>query len=552
MFLTRRSGIPLYAVLILASLALLWPGVWEATGLSGKDEYFLGLRTPLEMMARQDWLVPFLDGVPRIRKPPLLYWIGAASYETFGVSLTSARSITVCFAALLVIATAGIARRLMPRPELAWLPAAILLACLGLHTEGRRFMLDIPVVALATTAFWVWLIWLDKRQTRWLPLLTLLLAAAFMVKGPVAFLFFLGGVVALLSQQNQPGLQSYRITLSETREHLPALLLHLLGLIALCAPWFWVVRQHYPDAVQAVVADELESRQFLTLTPGIVFGLLNISLPWFFVFWASLWRQRHLTGLPRLLILWFAIVFLPFLFLKSFDRYLLGALVPLALLTAHALETSSKRPVWAFRSGLAVALLIGGGLALFSFWFGLPGSLWLLPTALYLLWAWGFPRRRAVLHLLAAPALYWLSLLWGVFPGLGIGAIPPALVEAAKTQAVAFYDGPQPALLPILSGQVHRHYPRLDDASVEHLAQNHTPVYLEETALPALTRDAQAAGHHLSEAACYQALVTHGSGLRFARPGSQWADWQTAFQTHDLTPLKTTVCAVTLRPGAKP
>ena len=76
---------------------MLMPGIQEATGLTGKDEFFLGLRTPMEMIEGDHWLVPFLDGAPRIRKPPLLYWLGRASYEIFGVSLASARLIVANF-----------------------------------------------------------------------------------------------------------------------------------------------------------------------------------------------------------------------------------------------------------------------------------------------------------------------------------------------------------------------------------------------------------------------------------------------------------------------
>ena len=37
-------------LLFLLALAVLAPGIWEATGLTGKDEFFLGLRTPMEMI----------------------------------------------------------------------------------------------------------------------------------------------------------------------------------------------------------------------------------------------------------------------------------------------------------------------------------------------------------------------------------------------------------------------------------------------------------------------------------------------------------------------
>lgn len=542
-----RSRI-IYLLLAVLTLLALVPGIWEPTGLSGKDEYFLGLRTPMEMMTRQEWLVPFLDGAPRIRKPPLLYWLGRGSYELFGISLSSARLVTILFSALLVMATAGIARRLLPRPDQAWLAAGVLLSCLGLHTEGRRFMLDIPVVALATTAFWLWLIWREKGKTGWLTLSTLCLAAGFMVKGPVVFLVYLGGIVATMRHEHQRRLAAPPL---KSSAFILLILLHLALLAALCAPWFMVVRQLYPEAVEAVVADEVGSRQFMTLTPGIIFGLLNISLPWFFVFWAAVVRRKNLAPIAKPLIFWFLITFVPFLFLKSFDRYLLGSLVPLALLLALLLDTPSQRPVWAFRAGLSVALLLGVGLSSFSAWFGLSGWWWLLLPMVYLIWAWVLPNRRAVVHLLAAPATYWVALLWGVFPGLGVGHIPADIVADAKTHSVAFYDGPQPAMLPILSAQAHRHYAQLSLDDFTHLGN--TPIFAEEAAFQRLFNQANAAGITLKESRCFLTLASHGSGIRFIKPGATRADWQEAFVRHDLSPLQTRICTFQrVATGGKP
>jgi len=44
-----------------------------------------------EMIARGDWLVPTQDGIPRLQKPPLLYWLEMLSLRTFGVNEFAAR-----------------------------------------------------------------------------------------------------------------------------------------------------------------------------------------------------------------------------------------------------------------------------------------------------------------------------------------------------------------------------------------------------------------------------------------------------------------------------
>ena len=514
--------------LFFLTLAALVPGIWEATGITGKDEFYLGLRTPMEMMAGDHWLVPFLDGAPRIKKPPLLYWLGRASYETLGVSLFSARLVAVCFAALLVAATAGIARRLSGEARTGWLAGLVLLGCLGLHSEGRRFMLDVPVAALSATALWCTLIWLEKPRWPWLTAATLALAAGFLVKGPIVALVCGAGLAALALGGN--------LSRRDLAGRWPALAAHGALFLALALPWFGLVRLLYPQAAELALADEVESRQFFHLSPEIALGLVNVAAPWVFVFCAGAWAQRR-QPLARLLLAWFLLSFVPFFFLRSFDRYLIGSLVPLAILVAVALP--ELRLGWPFRLGLAVALLAGGLLAGFAAWFGLGGWYWLPLPAAYLAWAWWRPGRPG--HCLAAPIVFWSALLAGVFPALGINAVPTAVVDLGKTRPVAFFDGPQPALLPILAQAPHRHYTRLDRRAATELAGSQALVFCESKDSPRLAEQAAAAGWRAVPAGRYATLASHGSGVRFARLGATAADWREALVRRDLGPLLTTV-----------
>lgn len=525
-------------LLLLAALAVLVlaPGIWEPTGLTGKDEFYLGLRTPMEMMADGHWLVPFLDGAPRIRKPPLLYWLGRVSFETLGVSLASARLVAVLFATLLVVATAGIARRLTRHARTGFVAGLILLSMLGLHTEGRRFMLDVPVAALSTAAFWSLLVWLDSRRWPWLTLAALLLAAGFLVKGPIVALVCGGGVLALLA--------SKRLAPASLLPHWPALAANLLLCLGLALPWFFLVRTLYPEAAQLAMADELESRRFFHLTPEIFLALINLALPWAFVFFAAAWAKRREPQLPRLLLVWFLATFLPFLFIKSFDRYLVGSLAPLAIFLAWALPGIPVR--WPFRLGLAVALLLGGTLAAFAFWFGLGGWYWLPAPAAYFTWAWW--RERGLAHTIAAPALFWIALLWGVFPALGVNAVPEAVVELGRSRPIAMFDGPQPAMLPILTGEPQRHYARLDRFDAAELNALGALVFAESGDVPRLRAQLAAAGYEAVPAGSYRVLASHGSGLRFARIGATGRDWREAIASRRLEPLLTSVEWFAIRP----
>ncbi|MBS1191340.1 MAG: hypothetical protein H6R10_3132 [Rhodocyclaceae bacterium] len=522
--------------LFLLALVVLGLGIWEPTGVTGKDEFYLGFRTPMEMMEENHWLVPFLDGAPRIRKPPLLYWLGRVSYETLGISLTSARLVAVLFAALLVAATAGIARRLTRDAGTGLAAGLILLTFLGLHSEGRRFMLDVPVAALSAAAFWSLLAWQDSRRWPWLTLTALLLAAGFLVKGPVVALVCGGGVLALLL--------SKRLSPASLLPHWPSLAANGALCLALALPWFALVKMLYPEAARLAFADELESRQFFHPTPEIILGLINVALPWVFVFLAAAWAHRREPRLPRCLLAWFLVTFLPFLFIKSFDRYLIGSLVPLAIFLAWALPGLTAR--WPFRLGLAVALVLGGVLAVFAFWFGLGGWYWLVAPALYFAWAWWRPRPLA--HTVAAPILFWIAVFWGVFPALGVNAVPAEVVELGRTRVIALFDGPQPALLPILSRQPQRHYAAIDGYDAIELAALGALVFAEGKDVPQLRQQLAQAGYQAVPAGHYQVLASHGSALRFARVGATGKDWLEALKSRRLEPLATTIEWFELRP----
>jgi 4-amino-4-deoxy-L-arabinose transferase-like glycosyltransferase len=44
-----------------------------------------------EMIESHQWLLPTNDGVPRLQKPPLLYWLTILSYKIFGINAAAAR-----------------------------------------------------------------------------------------------------------------------------------------------------------------------------------------------------------------------------------------------------------------------------------------------------------------------------------------------------------------------------------------------------------------------------------------------------------------------------
>jgi len=528
-------------VLLLLAAGTLALGIWEPTGLTGKDEYLLGLRIPLEMMERDAWWIPFIDGEPRLKKPPLIYWLGRASYEGFGPSLAAGRAITVGFALLLACCTAWCGRRLSGRfsghfsnDRLAGLLAAgALIGMSGIASESRRLMLDIPVAALATAAFCLYWNWLEKPRWPALAGSAVLLSAALLAKGPTAVVIFGAGLAALLLARRdlwQPLLA-----------RLPLQLLWAAAVLALPAYWYLDVKRRHGAQFALAAEHELEARGIWHVSPDAAVGIVTLALPWTFVALHALWTHRR-EAHARFLALWLALSLAPFFFIHVFDRYLVGALVPLALACGLALQGNGI-PAWTRRLGSLVPVALALALCLLLARWG-HDAWWPLAAVLgWFVWTWWRTRPGAA-ELIVSAALLW-SVGWGIaFPALGVNAVPPAALDLARGRPVVLFMGPQPALLPALSGRALRQTSRLAAADLAPgtlIAARAEDVPLLEAQLKTL------AGPHAAQFISpkptleYRALTSSGSGIRFARQGATVDDWKAAWAARSPAPLESTV-----------
>ncbi len=521
----------LLAALAVAVLAL---GISAPTGLTGKDEYLLGLRVPLEMMERDAWWIPFIDGEPRLKKPPFIYWLGRASYEAFGPSLAAGRAITVAFSLLLLGCAAWCGRRLFGSWLAGLCAAGVLLGMSGMASESRRLMLDVPVAALATAAFCCYWSWLERP--RWTALLgsAALLSAALLTKGPPALVIFGAGVLALLLARRE----LWQPVIARWWQQI------IFGVTAFALPayWYYDVKQSYGEQLAAAAAHELEARSLWQLSPDAVIGILTLALPWSFIAFHALWTQRresHTQAHARFLALWLGISLLPFFFVQVFDRYLIGSLLPLALACGLVLQRGMPL-AWTRRLGSLVPALLALALCLLLFrWNKGNGMLhWgALAAALgFFLWAWWRPHGTAIELVLSAVLLWGIG--WGVaFPALGVNAVPQAAIDLAKDRQVILFMGPQPALLPALTRRALHQTSQLTAADVT--PRTIIAVRAEDAA--ALGTQARALGVDLAPAVQYRALTSAGSGIRFARQGATLDDWKSAWRLRTPAPLESTV-----------
>lgn len=546
MTLPRPSILAL--ILFLLAFAVLLPGITEVTGITGKDEYLLSLRTPMHMIEGGHGWLPWLDGEPRIKKPPLIYWLGKISYETFGISLFSGRVIGVFFAALLSVVSGLLAWALFRDRRAMLFSGLIMLSSLGVMIDGRRLMLDIPVAALSGLAILFLVNWRLNSRSVNIIASGAMLGLAFLIKGPVAFFFYFAALAALLIAT--PGSTSFL-----RRSWFSGLLgVIVFGLIAV--PWFAYLAVQYPDLLSKTFASEVAERKLFSFSLSPVFSLFVMALPWSPVLIAIFWQKQtpvfnegisDRIAKKKFLIIWLILSILPFFFFKSFSRYLYGCMIPLTLLVSMiTLEQNnlSRFRIW-LKSGALISLLIGALIVSLVIWFNGWEFILIAPMLLTLAFILCWWRSQNLLQMAFLSALYWLGIISIAYPLLGINRIPDGLLEKVKGEYVVLFAGPQPAMLPIVTGKGMRDTSRLwtlpeaqRDSCKGILI--FSPVKHFITARMQLDK----LNHKWTELGRYKVLSSRGSWIRIAHEDATDEDWKRAFIERDLGIIATELILV--------
>ncbi len=152
---------------------------------------------PREMLASGDWrqwIIPHLNGLPYMEKPPLLYWLTALSFFLFGESEWSARLVPAC-SALACVALLVHFGKTLNRPQAGRLAALMFATGIGVFAMSRALMFDMLLTALLAAALILAYRYVTERQPRLLRAAYALLALAVLAKGFVALILF--GLVML-------------------------------------------------------------------------------------------------------------------------------------------------------------------------------------------------------------------------------------------------------------------------------------------------------------------------------------------------------------------
>lgn len=310
-----------------------------------------------EMLLRDDFVTLRNDFVRYFEKPPLVYWITAASLRIFGHNEFAARFQAALFSAGEVAITADLGAAMFGLP--AGVLGAMALALSPLFFAFARFATPDPALAFFMTAA-IAIFWyaarapgFATRRSRYLMLASAaMLALGTLAKGPVALV--LVGAIAL----------AWLIEEGRSRD---ALRLPWFGCVAIylaiAAPWFVLAAYRNPGFLKFFFVHEHLHRYLANnehqwgpwfFVPVVIGG----AWPWVFFAPSGVAGLRASAGRADspadavqgrsafiYLALWFAIIFIFFSIPGSkLGEYILPAIPPLTILCGVGLERTARMP----------------------------------------------------------------------------------------------------------------------------------------------------------------------------------------------------------------
>jgi 4-amino-4-deoxy-L-arabinose transferase-like glycosyltransferase len=285
-----------------------------------------------EMIARGDWLTPTQDGIPRLQKPPLVYWCEIVALRVLGMNEFAARLPVALVTVGWFLATAALAERISKNRIHGICSALILATFLGTYLFGHLVMPE-PFSALFLVCTFYNLVRgfqceLPTAQDHWLLLAWFCIALGTLSKGLHALLIPLAiGCASCVLKK-------------PTRDIWCRFFLRPHGWIlflAIVAPWYIAIEWRYPGSF----ADQVGNEQLGNLlnhrwpvdsdrVPFVQLLLEHIAFlfPWSFFLPAAiiaLWRSREswLEGEWYLLGLLLFVNVVGILFAKIQDYYLM-------------------------------------------------------------------------------------------------------------------------------------------------------------------------------------------------------------------------------------
>ena len=319
-----------------------------------------------EMLARGDWIVPHVNGLPYLEKPPLYFWLTALTFKLFGPSEWATRVWGAMSALGTVLLTWRIGRRLYGAP--AGLMAGVVMASVvGNALYVRRASTDQLFVFCLTLAMYGFLRDAERPD-----------------RGRVRFLLFYAGAALAVLAKGFLGVVFPLLIVGIGMAVVRRLGWRELNLLrgaavfaALAVPWHALLAWRSPRMLSFYVVDNhllrfLNARSVVEDdVPSSTLGFLVASFLWAFPWSVFVLARREPDPSARaqwrpVVLIWLAAIFGLFALSRfKHEYYALPAFPALAVLVGAAWASGRDIGRW-----LAVGLVGCGAVGLWALWLG--------------------------------------------------------------------------------------------------------------------------------------------------------------------------------------
>ncbi|PYL60207.1 MAG: hypothetical protein DMF31_05055 [Verrucomicrobia bacterium] len=267
-----------------------------------------------EMFQNHEWLLPTNDGIPRLQKPPLLYWLIIGSFKLFGVSAAAAR-LPVALAVVALVALIFLIGEKLIDYWRGFIAGVFYLSFCGTFLLARIVMPEPLVSALSHRSAWFAGFWICS-------------AFACLTKGLLGIVYLVA-ILVLLS-----------IFYREARLRFRALLQwkYLAIFVLIVAPWHIWAEWHFPGYFRYQLSTEwlghlrgltdethdyngMPAYQFLVMHLAWWFPWSIALIPGVIFAWRRVIRPHEINFADALPLCWMAVVFVPLLFLGQRQDY---------------------------------------------------------------------------------------------------------------------------------------------------------------------------------------------------------------------------------------
>ena len=274
---------------------------------------------------------------------------------------------------------------------------------------------------------------------------------------------------------------------------------------------------------------------------------MGLVFPWSIVLIAAVIRSvRHAQETIGWKNLWLAAWLLgstiPFFFIETFSRYMMPIIPAACVLCANWLEeVEGLLKTSLLRISVSLIALVALLFCLFFIWFGhgVPIALICLFLVGLMLWITFYmsDTRMAV----GAVAVSLAFLMGGLYPSLGINAMPPDLERIVGLSPVAAYNSSQPSMLSIRLRRSAVQIVGGGEKYIRLLRDFDGFVFMRETDAEGFETLARGLDIHFEKAGQFKTFYSRQVWIRFVREDATGDDWKKAVRIQSLANLRPSI-----------